>query len=250
MLILTGSAAPIPAIAAAVESARPNEKIWVNADWTHLRNHQPGKGITIIHHVDPRMFDSGNAGSRYMSLLLASRGAQFYSDIHQLPVTFPLGGQKLTVDPEKIVKDAAWAEMRAAYLQSFGVNYIGRTYSDPRNAVLVPFKGDEKHLNDAEVQHLIDNLAEGDWETPWSNTAIISTRNPDNLRDIADALPSTNFLAYSESSKAKLRYIGRDFAEIPYPLQSKRIGIDVRVASRRLKPYEISNEGITLATSF
>jgi hypothetical protein len=142
---------------------------------------------------------------------------------------------------DKVITDAVFAEGRAEYFQSFGVNYIGRTFGDPRTAVLVDYKKDKTHnpSNDPIMKDLLASLPEDAWASSephdWTTFGIISTSNVDRLEAFTDFLSETNILAYSTGSIAKLNFIGRDFGHIGTPRSDKKYGLDIREKASRMQ---------------
>lgn len=219
----------------------PDAPILMSSEDIFAHDYRPGQGTHVLSHGDLPTFDD-IALERWYHLYLASLGARFWSE-ESVKTSAPThAGAILRTDVgiNKIVVDAIFAENRAAVFQAAGVNYVGRTYGDPRTAVLVDYKKDKTHnpSNDSYIKALLTALPE-DKTSPephdWGNFAIISTSNVDKLATFIDDLSETNVLAYSTGAVAKMKFIGRDFGHIGFPKPDKKYGLDIRETASRMK---------------
>lgn len=220
----------------------PDDLILTSQEEIFSHQYQPLTGIHVLSSGILPTFDD-IALERWYHLSLASVGARFWSEGPMKTSAPTYAGTVLRTEAgiNKIVVDAIFAENRAAVFQSSGVNYIGRTYGDPRTAVLVDYKKDKTHnpTNDTYIRALLTALPEDlGAEEPhdWGNFAIISTSNVDKLEKFVDDLSETNFLAYSTGALAKMKFIGRDCGHIGTPKSDKKYGLDVRETASRMRP--------------
>lgn len=171
---------------------------------------------------------------RWRHLYGATQGDRVWSEL--LDKDSPLYAGKLEHDDKdlkRVVVDAKMAKSRSDYFKSFGVNYIGRTFLDPRNILVVENKKANKYHSpehSKDMENLLTSLP-ADW---WGSFSIVSSGNVDKLGDFLDAFPDTIVLAYSDSSVSKLNYIGARYARIPPPVDTQRYGIDIRQTANRL----------------
>lgn len=211
---------------------------------TDPKNYTPGNGnVVVATYADlgPSLPIEVRTHLRWAHLSGAAEGKRVYGPELEYLSESPMHGGDLT-DPEQILRDAAYVDGRAKYLHDLKVKYIGRTAVDPKNIVLLDHKGSDPLGFDApNIAFLVASLPEGDELTPWSNTAFVAVKNVDHLADLADFMPGANFVAFSESAKAKLRHIGRDFAEIEDPADFSgaplKYGIRMRAAASSLRPF-------------
>lgn len=220
----------------------PEELVLSSAEDIFAHEYKPGEHIHILSTGKLPSFDD-EALERWYHLYLSSRGARFWSAEDPVMATPTHAGVlKSAVDANKIVADAVFAELRAQAFQVAGVNYVGRTYGDPRTAVLVDYKKDKTHnpTNDSYVHSLLAALPDSSAQTAephyWGNFAIVSTTNVDKLAPFIDELSETDILAYSPGAVAKLNSIGRDFGKIETPRADKKYGLMVRETASRMRP--------------
>lgn len=220
----------------------PDEQIITAQDEIFSHDYQPGKGVHVLSSGEIPSFDDV-ALERWYHLYLASLGARFWFDEKQKTSAPTYAGQLLRSEPgiNKVVVDAIFAENRAKTFKASGVNYIGRTYGDPRTAVLVDYKKDKTHnpTNDSHIRALLASLPEDiGYAEPhdWGNFAIISTSNVSKLETFVDELSETNFLVYSTGAIAKMNFIGRDFGHIGVPKADKKYGLEIREIASRMRP--------------
>lgn len=238
----TTDASLVQAVYAGIKAERPEDVILTKTEEILEHNYSPHSGTHVLSHGTDLTFEDV-ALERWYHMYLASRGARFWSTSPEDPRTPTHAGEIINTEVglRKIITDAVFAEHRASFFQSFGVNYIGRTYSDPRTAVLVDYKKDKTHnsSNDPLIKALLTSLPEDQWVSSephdWSTFGIISTSNVDRLEDFMDMLSETNILAYSTGSIAKLNFIGRDFGQIGTPRPDKKYGLEIREKASRMK---------------
>lgn len=200
-----------------------------------VEQYSPSSGDNIL-----RQINLNNPLSRWSQLYFASKGARMYSD--KLSAESPLyAGKSLSTEDDIVhaLKDLQYAQGRAAYFESYGVNYVGRSYSDPRNIIVVDNKAGNKALSPVlseEYATLYETLPE-DW---WQSCGFVSTGNVDKLSSFLEDLPDTIKMGYSTGALAKLKYSGVDYAVLPVPEKTTSYGILVREKANRLS-YELRN---------
>lgn len=202
----------------------------------------PGSNTHIVTHLDIENIEFKDlASERWAHLRLASFGARFWIDADIPHTPSPIYSAKnlsgASTDLDLIIVDAEYAEGKAAYVKSLGVNYVGRTYTTPRTIVLVDYKGDKTH--DPERDPIINDILtslpnDKKPESAWGSFGIASTSNTDRLLDFMDYMHETNILSYSPGGLAKLRHIGRDYGEVDFPHPTRDYGIHLRETSARL----------------
>lgn len=223
-----------------VLKTRPNEKVVISGA---SLNYQPGTGLTHINRSTS--WPAGSALERYHLLSLASHGVRLWHNTED-PLNPIYAGKPESA--EKIVVDAAYSEMRAAYLNSFGVRYVGRSYAAPRTVILVdsdhPFLYPEEG---SDVEKILRNLPVGSSErSPWSSFALASAPDLRKLRKFVDDHWDTNFLAYTTKDKNRLKKIGVEFGEIDKPVDTPAYGVHIRSVTALLRPYENSEIDFTI----
>jgi hypothetical protein len=243
----TADEALVQAVYAGIKAERPEDIILTKTEEILEHSYSTHSGTHVLSHGAGLTFED-IALERWYHMYLASRGARFWATTSTNPRTPTHAGEVIQTEAgvRRIVTDAIFAENRADFFQSFGVNYIGRTYSDPRTAVLVDYKKDKTHnsSNDPLIKALLTSLPEDSWlsQEPhdWGTFGIISTSNVDRLEAFMDMLSETNILAYSTGSAAKLNFIGRDFGKIGTPRPDKKYGLDIRETASRMKAPVLS----------
>lgn len=232
----------VQAVYTRIKEEFPDDTVLTSVEEIFEHNYRPRAGFHILSHGALPVFDEASL-ERWYHLHLASLGARFWAEEGNTSGAPTHAGsiKQTEAGINKIVVDAIYSERRAALFQSYGINYVGRTYSDPRTAILVDYKGDKTHnpTNDLIMQALFTALPEDEWasEEPhdWGTFAIISTANVARLVDFMDMLSETNILAYSAGSMAKLNFIGRDYGRIGVPRSEKKYGLDIRETASRMK---------------
>lgn len=226
----------------------PEDNILTDTETIFEHAYEPGKGVHVLHYGPLPVFEEISL-ERWFHLFLASRGARIWTEDDVKTVAPTHAGTIVRTEAgiNKIIIDAVYAENRAKLFQSYGVNYIGRTYGDPRTAVLVDYKRDKTHnpTNDPQMKALLTSLPEDKWvsEEPhdWGTFAIVSTSNPDRLAEFMDLLSETDILAYSTGAVAKMKYIGRDYGHIAAPRSDKKYGLEIRETASRMKATQLNN---------
>lgn len=231
----------VQAVYTRIREDYPDDTILMSPEDIFAHNYRPGQDTHVLSHGDLPTFDD-LALERWYHMYLASLGARLWVETAVKTSAPTYAGEILRTEVgiNKIVVDAVFAENRAGIFQSAGVNYIGRTYGDPRTAVLVDYKKDKTHnpTNDPYIRALLTSLPEDKLSAEphdWGNFAIISTSNVDKLAAFVDDLSETNILAYSTGAMAKMRFIGRDFGSIGTPKADKKYGLDIRETASRMK---------------
>lgn len=207
-----------------------------------LPGYKAGEGVHVVATTSMKDLKFGSvADERWAHLWLASQGARFWVDEGKTPSLSPIYAPEIKGMPDEcdqIIVDAVYAETKAKYFSSFGVNYLGRTYVDPRTIVLVDYKGDKQHIpaGDTFVRDILESLPEGGSpQTSWASFGIVSTGNVDKLDAFLDHMASSNVLAYSTGAMAKLRFLGRDFGQVTQPKPDRDYGIHLRETSSRMR---------------
>lgn len=185
-------------------------------------------------------YDNVSAESRWTQLVMAAQGTRLWSN-RPNPHS-PLYAGKLPKNDreiELIMRDLEFARMRAEVVAEYNVCYIGRTYVQPRNLLVIDHKKAGERQNVALSEPLRDLLtaAPFDW---WGSLGIVSSGSPDRLVDFLDAHPDVVPLTYSTGGMAKLKYAGREFVHLGTPKPTSDYGIDMRVRSNALfnKPID------------
>lgn len=178
---------------------------------------------------------------RWTNLMLATVGARYWTETTEGKFASPFyaGSLDSLQSIEKVVVDARYAENRAVYFASFGVNYLGRTHSDPRTIVLLDNKKDKTHnpTNNEDIYKILTSLPETDQsETSWESIALLSSGNVEKLEAFLDYLSESNVVAYTTAAFSKLKFIGRDYGRISVPDATTSYGLAIREAASRLKP--------------
>lgn len=183
---------------------------------------------------------------RWSQLEMASRGARFFTDDASMGnKETPLYGgpaPKTRDDIKRIIADLNYSEGRAAYFSSYGVNYTGRVYSDPRTLVVLDNRAKNKSHSSQESDEYFSlyNSLPNDW---WGSCGFVSTGNVDKLGVLLENIPDVVPMAYTEGAKAKLKYLGIDYAEIPTPPSTTdpSYGVILREKANRLD-YDLSQK--------
>lgn len=171
---------------------------------------------------------------RWITLRLAALGARLYSDTPDKSNPIYAGKLPKTDDDiRRLILDAKFAEGRAAYFKSFGVNYIGRANLTPKTIIVLDNKkGDPLH-SPVENQTLADLYTSmpDDW---WGTAALVSSGNLNKLKDFfTEALEETVPLAYTDAAKAKLRAMELEYAEVGEPQPTLQYGVTLRQAASK-----------------
>lgn len=215
-------------VAEEIRRTRPNELVFEGSRWASYR---PGIGTNVVERREaPTVASSTTLSGRLEDNMLSSKGVRFWHNGFEDKLSPTYAGKPTTV--EAILREAAYAEMRAEYLQSFGVQYLGRSYVAPRNVVLVDSEEDYRTI--------LKNLPTGDDLAPWSSTAFVAAPNLRTLRKFVDDHFDTNFLAYSTKDKNRLKKIGVDVGELPKPTDEPAYGVRVRSTASLMRPFEVS----------
>ena len=109
---------------------------------------------------------------------------------------------------------------------------------DPRNIfVLDNKKGNPLHdpAKDDTLKALYDSLPD-DW---WGSCGFVSTSNIDKLEAFFEAFPDTIPLAYTTGAFSKLKYLGKEYVDMPVPNGTPQYGITARESANRLS-YKLS----------
>lgn len=170
---------------------------------------------------------------RWISLRLASLGVRLYSD--DWDKNDPIYAGKLPEtddDIRRLILDAKFAEGRAEYFRSFGVNYIGRTNLTPRSIIVLDNKKDDPYHSPVEnetLEALYTSMPE-DW---WGSCGLVSSGNLNKLQPFMEALEETVPLAFSKGGIAKLKHMGLEFAEVGEPKPTQAYGVSLRQATTK-----------------
>lgn len=225
-----------------VEGQKPLDRIITDPIEALNFDYVPGSTTHIVTSLDIENIEFKDVASeRWAHLRLASLGARFWAPANKPTTQSPIYSSKAlsgsSTDLDTIVVDAVYAEGKAAYVQSLGVNYVGRTYVDPRTIVLVDYKGDKTHDPDRDqiVHDILTSLPnDRKPESAWGAFGIVSTSNTDRLGDFLAYMEETNILSYSPGGLAKLRHLGRDYGEVGQPNSDRAYGVHLRETSARL----------------
>lgn len=216
----------------------PDSNIHTDADF--VNQYVPGSGEHVLLTGNyPNHGDT--AASRWSDLRFAGLGGRLWTD-HEEPVVAAFAGKlNLGHTAKQIVVDAAYAEGRAEFFQSFGVNYLGRTYQDPRTLIVMDNKTDNPELHPSKSEDLENILAtfpsSEKTQNSWVALALVSVGSTKKLEKFLDYLSETNVLTSSKGTSAKLDKIGdRDYLQIPKPEYTAQYGLEVRNLATLLKP--------------
>jgi hypothetical protein len=217
-----------------VRRVRPDETIVTDPSG----HYEPGSGVTVVD-TRPAFFlgNTSTAFGRFDVLHRASRGVRFWGEDGDSLNPLYAGNPE---SAEKIVVDAAYAEMRAKYLDSFNIPYLGRSYVAPRTVILV----DSDNLfcdRGSDVEKILGTLPRGkEGLSAWSSFALASAPDLRKLRKFTDDHFDVNFLAYSTKDKNRLKKLGIEFGEIDKPVDEAAYGVHVRSVAALLRPFENS----------
>lgn len=179
--------------------------------------------------------------SRWSDMYFAGLGGRLWTDDEDL-VRASFAGKLSTGNTAKqIVIDAAYAEARAAFFQSFGVNYLGRTFQDPRTLIVVDNKTDNPELRPTisePIHNILASFPDSDKSAKsWAALGLVSAGSTKRLEKFLDYLSETNVLTSSKGTTAKLEKIGnRDYAQIPKPIHDAQYGLEIRNLASLLRP--------------
>lgn len=217
----------------------PDSKIHTDPDF--VKHYVPGSKEHLLTSGPVGMPDDV-ATYRWVHLYMASLGGRFWVDTEDEKINSPyfagsfdkIGGLR------QVAVDANFAEGRAHYFKSFGVNYLGRVFSDPRTMVLLDNKKD-KLLSPSSNEDIFNILSTYPESTnpevaSWGNLSLVSAGNITKLEAFLDYLSETNVLAYTTGGFSKLKFIGRDFGEIAAPRPDPQYGLEIRNTASRMKP--------------
>lgn len=192
----------------------------------------PGSGFHVLD--SPPSGEYPKLGKRrWMYLRHASLGTRLYSDTEDK--NNPIYAGKLPETDEEIrrlILDAKFAEGRAEYFRSFGVNYIGRTNLTPRSIVILDNKKDDPYhspIQNETLEALYTSMPD-DW---WGSCGLVSSGNLNKLQPFMEALEETVPLAFSKGGIAKLKHMGLEYAEVGEPKPTQAYGISLRQATAK-----------------
>jgi hypothetical protein len=177
--------------------------------------------VDILKSTERRLLDSpyGNMDphSRWEQLRLAAQGGRLYSNTENKESPLYAGPlPKNAEDVRLILADLVYTKQQLEYMSQFGVSYIGRIQTDPRNLLVLDHKKTaerhENHLSEALEAFL--TACPHDW---WGSLGIVSAGNADRLAAYLRITPDAIPMAYSTGAKAKIKYAGREFVEFEDP---------------------------------
>jgi hypothetical protein len=170
---------------------------------------------------------------RWTSLKLAALGVRLYSDKwDKYDPIFAGSLPQSDHDIRRLILDAKFAESRAEYFKSFGVNYIGRTNLTPRSIfVLDNKKGDPTHspVENETLAALYISMPE-DW---WGSTSLVSSGNVEKLEKFMLSLEETVPLTFTTGGMAKLKFMALEYAHVLTPKPTFEYGVSLRQAVNR-----------------
>lgn len=162
-------------------------------------------------------YDTSDPRVRWEHLKLAAEGARLYSNKEDKES--PLYAGPLPKDSaavQLLIADLIYTQQQLDYMAKFGVSYIGRIQTDPRNILVLDHKkASERH--DQEPSHALEaflKAAPKDW---WGTLGVVSAGNADKLQAFLEATLDAIPLAYSPGAVAKLKYAGREFVQFDDP---------------------------------
>jgi hypothetical protein len=217
----------------------PDATIHTDQGFVH-QHYLPGSGEHILL-TGPYPEKGKTSVSRWSDLHFASLGGRLWTEDSE-PVLAAFAGKLSTGNTaEQIVVDAAYAEARAAFFQSFGVNYLGRTYQDPRTLIVVDNKLDNPDLRPTisePIHNILASFPDSEkTEGSWVALGLVSVGSTKRLGKFLDYLSETNVLTSSKGTSSKLDKIGdRDYAQIPKPVHDAQFGLEIRNLASLLKP--------------
>lgn len=184
----------------------------------------------------------GLAAYRWVHLYMSSLGGRLWVESKDdvVPSPYIAGSINDVYELRRIIVDAQFAEGKAAYYRSFGVNYLGRVNADPRVMILLDNKKDKtlSPSSNEDIFNILETYPESDNPevATWGNLALVSSGNVDKLEAFMDYLSETNVLAYTTGGFSKLNYMGRDFGKISAPRHDPKYGIEIRNAASLMRP--------------
>lgn len=221
-----------------IQEQFPNATI--HTELSSVKQYVPGSGEHVLTSGDFPIHEDV-ATSRWGHMFFASLGGRLWvqSDEDKYPTPFLAEAIDNVKDVRQIITDAAFAEGRSAYFRSFGVNYLGRVFSDPRTIVLLDNKKD-KTLNPAyneDISNILDSLPKSRTEErSWGSVALVSAGNVTKLEEFLGYLSETNVVAYSTGAFSKLNFMGRDFGSLTAPRADPKYGIEIMDVASRVRP--------------
>lgn len=205
-------------------------------DVRSLRDSTPDYYDGSYHIVDT--LSHANGLGRWRQLVWASAGARVFSNTFNPESPIYAGPLPEADKIRKVSVDAMVADTRSELFLNLSVDYIGRTKVDPRNIFVLDFD-DANPLMDPvlnpELARLYDSLPE-DW---WVSCGFVAAQTADDLEKFFDTIPTPIPLAYTNSARSKLKFIGLDFVDVNRPDGTEKYGIDIRDRANRLS-YELS----------
>ncbi|QFG12226.1 Hypothetical Protein OBI_RACECAR_99 [Arthrobacter phage Racecar] len=208
----------------------------MNTDDRHITNfdetedagdvYVPGSGFHVLEaslQVYPK-----TAKRRWIYLRHAALGTRLYSDTEDKHN--PIYAGKLPETDEEIrrlILDAKFAESRAEYFKSFGVNYIGRTNLTPRSIIVLDNKKNDPYHSpiDNETLDALYTSMPDDW---WGSCGLVSSSSTKKLTKFMEALEETVPLAFSTRSITKLENMGLEYGKVGTPKPTQEYGISLR----------------------
>jgi hypothetical protein len=149
--------------------------------------------------------------SRWNQLKWAAKGARLYSNVKRVESPLYAGPlPKNGNDIQIILADLNYTKQQLEYMSQFGVTYIGRIQTDPRNLLVLDHKKASARHDTylSEALSAILTASPADW---WGSLGIVSAGNADKLQAFLNATADAIPFCYSSGAAAKLKYSGREF---------------------------------------
>lgn len=218
------------------------EELLKTVDEVSVRHDEPitnsPPGACVVHYKKEFFPGPESEDYRYSFLHLATKGVVYFTDKEFTQDTRPPTYVGVFREPRMVVEAARYAKMRSDLFEKLPVFYFGRTFTDPKNVLVIDHKGLSKNNDLIEAVLLI---APDNW---WNSVAFVSTGNTSHLDKLFDdTLYYSQPVALTPAALAKLKHVGVDFVDASeIDLDSKRGGLTLREYTRRDESMSLTME--------
>lgn len=171
------------------------------------------------------------AEDRHTALYLAGQGARYWGP--SLDENHPVYAGDLPETPEDldaVVVDLNYSKARKDLIDSFGVQYTGRTYSSPKTLIILDAKRKINAHDPAENEALYHFLASVP-EDFWQTAALVSSASQKKLEWFLAEHDQSIPVVTSTGTAAKLKFAGLDYVEASLPSETSReYGVKLRAS--------------------
>lgn len=194
------------------------------------------KGACVVHYKKEFIPEETDE-YRLIHHHIARDGAVYFTGKTFSPDTHPPAYVGDFREPKRVVEAAKYAKMRSDMFKSLPVSYFGKTFTDPKNVLVIDNKGFSK--NSDFIQSVLTNAPEN-W---WSSLAFVSTSNVAHLDKLfEDTLYYSKPVALTPAALAKLKHVGVDFVDATMFTPDARGGRLLREYTRRDESMSINME--------